>query len=432
MRNVSGSLGQLRSSALFLGLFLSACAGTFGEPDAPRTPSQTSPQTAKEPDLIDARFTPVPFSDLSGWAADDHGAALAAFRRSCERILARPATEPLDAKTGSAGLYGTAGDWQGVCRTAASGPAPHPEPHPEPHKDPRQFFEQNFVALSVEGSEGPIGLFTGYFEPEIEASLTRGGAYQTPLLTRPDDLQKINLGDFDPALAGQSIRGRIEQGRFVPYPDRSTINRGALSPDRLAIAWVKDPVDAFFTHIQGSARLILPDGRVQRVGFAEKNGRPYTAIGKILIDQGELSREEVSMQTIRTWLAANPQKRDALLEANKSYIFFNKTPVTDLDLGPVGAGGVPLTAHRSLAVDRSVHALGAPIWLQSQLPGADAPSGRLMVAQDTGSAIVGPVRGDYFWGSGMAAGEKAGVMKSTGRIFVLVPPSLAQKSGLLR
>lgn len=398
------------------GLFLSACAGTFGEPDAPRPPSPSH----EGPKLVETRFTPTAFADLTFWAEDEHGAALAAFRRSCDRILSRSAGEALDAKTGSAGLYGNVGDWQPACRAAASA------------SNPRAFFEQNFVPLAIEGPDGRDGLFTGYFEPEIEASLTRTGPYQTPLLSKPADLQKINLGDFDPALSGQSIRGRYNQGRFEPYPDRAAINRGALSHERLAVAWVKDPVDAFFTHIQGSARLRLPDGTIQRVGFAEKNGRPYTAIGKILIERGELTREEVSMQSIRNWLVANPAERDALLEANKSYIFFNRSSVSDPSLGPVGAGGVPLTAHRSLAVDRSIHALGAPFWLKSQLPGDRTASGRLMVAQDTGSAILGAVRGDYFWGSGMAAGERAGVMKSSGQLFVLVPPHLAQKSGLFR
>jgi len=398
--------------AILLGLLIAACTAILDISDKSVPPTEESA-------LGTTRFIPVTFNDLAGWATDNHDAALTAFRRSCDRLRARPAGEPLDVKTGSIGLYGTVGDWQAACRSARDA------------QNARAFFEQTFVPLAVEGAEGPNGLFTGYFEPEIEASLTRGGPYQTPLLSRPADLQKIDLGDFDPALAGQSIRGRIEQGRFVPYPDRAAINQGALSSDALAIAWVKDPVDAFFTHIQGSARLILPDGRVERVGFAEKNGRPYTAIGKILIDQGALSRDEVSMQTIRKWLAANPEKRDALLEANKSFIFFNRTGVSDPGLGPVGAGGVPLTAHRSLAVDRAIHALGAPVWLQSELPEENRPSGRLMVAQDTGSAIKGAVRGDYFWGSGRSAGEKAGIMKSSGRLFVLVPPHLARKAGLL-
>lgn len=367
-------------------------------------------------------LTNAPFEALPGWADDDLGAALGAFRRSCDRILAASPSRALDAKTGDAINYGTVGDWQPICREALSAATA---------ADPRHFFEQGFQAFAVNAENGPNGLMTGYYEPEIEASLTREGPYQTPLLAKPADLQRLDLGEFDPGLKGETIRGRLEGGRFVPYPDRAAINRGALDPGGLAVAWVKDPVDAFFTHIQGSARLSLPDGSVARVGFAEKNGRPYTAIGKVLIERGALSRETVSMASIRDWLAANPDEMQSILEANQSYVFFTRRNVSDPGLGPVGAGGVALSPGRSLAVDRRTHALGAPIWFEAVLPGDTDPTQKLMVAQDTGSAIRGAVRGDYFWGSGAGAGDKAGEMKADGRFWVLLPTALAAKQTAL-
>ncbi len=367
-------------------------------------------------DLSGPTLSATAFEALPGWASDDQGAALEAFRRSCDRILAASPARTLDAKTGDAINYGTVGDWQPVCRKALSSNAA---------ADPRGFFEKHFQAFAVTAENGPNGLMTGYYEPEIEASLAREGPYQTPLLAKPGDLQRLDLGEFDPTLKGETIRGRLEAGRFVPYPDRAAINAGALDPAVLAVAWVKDPVDAFFTHIQGSARLKLPDGSVSRVGFAEKNGRPYTAIGKVLIERGALSRETVSMASIRDWLAANPGEMQSVLEANRSYVFFTRRNVSDPGLGPVGAGGVALTPGRSLAVDRRTHALGAPLWFEAVLPGDSDPTQKLMVAQDTGSAIRGPVRGDYFWGSGADAGAKAGEMKADGRFWVLLPMALA-------
>lgn len=404
----SGPTAKYLFSALIFGLFLGLAACT--DPDAP---AEDPVSDASGPTLSKTSFEALP-----GWADDDHEAALDTFRRSCERILSANPERALDARTGDAITYGTVGDWQPVCREALS--ADHAS-------SPRTFFETRFQAFAVTAENGPNGLMTGYYEPEIEASLVQEGAYQTPLLAKPADLQRLDLGEFDPSLKGETIRGRLEGGRFVPYPDRAAINRGVLDPGDLAVAWVKDPVDAFFTHIQGSARLKLPDGSVARVGFAEKNGRPYTAIGKVLIERGALTAENVSMASIRDWLAANPEEMQSVLEANRSYVFFNRQDVSKPNLGPVGAAGVALTPGRSLAVDRRTHALGAPIWFEAVLPGDNKPTRKLMVAQDTGSAIRGPVRGDYFWGSGSAAGAKAGEMKADGRFWVLLPVALAAK-----
>lgn len=379
---------------------------------------QEGTEMSPQPPSAIMTFRPVGFSSLAGWAADDHGAALAAFVRTCGKILAKDPALPLDSTTGAASAYGTAADWQAVCASARNAASA------------RLFFETEFTPFEVVGNEGSRSLFTGYYEPEIKGSLTQGGMYQSPLLGRPSDLQTIRLDAFDPALSGHTIRGRVANGRFVPYPTRADINEGALAGLAEPVMWLADPVDAFFTHVQGSARVTLPDGEIMRVGYAGKNGRPYTAIGRVLVDRGALPREGVSMQSIRAWLAANPDEARSILEANQSYVFFNAVPIRDRKEGPVGAAGVPLTPGRSLAVDRHLHGLGAPFYLDGTVPGASSEAEtmqRLMVAQDTGSAIRGPVRGDFFWGSGDAAGERAGRMQHAGRLFVLLPNALAAR-----
>lgn len=372
------------------------------------------------------RFHPLTFEELPGWANDRLGEALDAFRRSCRVRQSRPAEAPLDPRTGAESAYGRVGDWADVCRLA--------ETVPEGDPAANEFFEAHFTPVSVEGPDGPAGLFTGYYEPEIKGARDRSGPYQTPLLARPPDLVTADLGLFDPELEGERIRGRVAGGRFIPYPARADIERDAQAMAGLGgrvLAWVADPVDAFFMHIQGSGRILLEDGSVIRLGFAEKNGRPYTAIGRVLIDQGALERDAVSMQTIRAWLAENPDRAEDVLRRNESYIFFKEIPVDDPALGPPGAGGAPLTAGRSLAVDRRFHALGAPVWLDAEAPlgpgGTAQPYRRLMIAQDTGSAIIGQVRGDVFWGSGAEAGERAGRMKHQGRLAVLLPKALAAR-----
>lgn len=409
------SLASARSCFLVLAAFLllSACLEPTGGQNTGDNSVSTSEASDTEPS-----FSKTDFADLNGWAADDLGAALQTFRKSCERILNASPARALDTKTGASSLYGTIGDWQVVCALAMEASAA---------SNPRAFFERNFQPFRVLGEMGPVGLMTGYYEPEIRGSLTRGGIYQTPLLAKPADLMRLDLNDFDPNLGNESIRGRIEKGRFVPYPDRAAINRGALGALARPVAWIADPVDAFFTQIQGSARIVLPNGDVLRASFAGKNGRPYTAIGKVLIERGALARENVSMQTIRDWLSANPSEVQTVLEANQSYVFFNAVPLRDRTLGPTGAAGIALTPGRSLAVDRRVHALGAPIWLEAQLPGNTDPERRLMIAQDTGSAIRGAVRGDYFWGSGTEAGSAAGETKAEGQFVTLIPRTLADK-----
>jgi membrane-bound lytic murein transglycosylase A len=322
-------------------------------------------------------------------------------------------------------VYGTAGDWSAVCQSADAA-------EPDGAAAARAWFEANLEPFSASNHGRRDGLFTGYYEPELQASLVHEGPYQTPLLRRPADLVSVNLGDFRPDLKGRRIAGRVAGGRLVPFATRGEITSGALDTKKLALAWVKNPVDAFFLQIQGSGRLDLPGGSVLRVGYDGQNGWPYTAIGRVLREIGALDPKAISMQTIRAWLESHPGEAQSIMDKNASYVFFKKLKVTDPSLGPPGAEGVPLTPGVSLAVDRKFHALGVPIWLDTTLPTDEAGTPgeafrRLMIAQDTGGAIRGPVRGDVFFGFGTKATELAGRMKQKGRFFVLLPNVLAAR-----
>jgi membrane-bound lytic murein transglycosylase A len=358
---------------------------------------------------------PARFADLPGWAADDHEAALAAFRRSCSRLDRLPDDRALDGFA----FAGTGADWRPVCAAAAAVAG---------RDGARAFFEAHFLPVAAFNNDRAEGLFTGYFEPTLRGSRRPGGSYSIPLYRRPGDLVTVDLGLFRDSLKGQRIAGRVVEGSLRPYADRTAIERGALQGRGLELVWVDDAVDAFFLQVQGSGRVELDDGGVMRVGYAAQNGHPYTAIGRVLIERGALAREQVSMQTIRDWLAANPAEAGALMQANASYVFFR-----ELDgEGPLGAQGVALTAGRSLAVDRAFLPLGLPIHVAASRPaaepgGADVALNRLLVAQDTGGAIKGPVRGDVFWGPGREAAEIAGRMKHAGRYWLLLPRAVAAR-----
>ena len=271
-------------------------------------------------------------------------------------------------------------------------------------------------------------MFTGYFEPEAEGSLTRGGDYVVPLYNKPADL----VG-FDAATEKRiGVRyGRRMGGSAKPYWTRREIEEGQLKGRGLELVWLKRWEDAFFIHIQGSGRTRLPGGQVHRVGFAGKTGLPYTPIGRVLVERGEIARDKVSMQTILAWLSAHPDQARDLMWQNKSFVFFRTVDIARPELGPPGAQHVQLTPERSLAVDRSLYAFGTPIWLDASAPagpnGSAVTLRRLMVAQDTGSAIKGQVRGDVFWGAGDRAAEIAGLMQSPGRMIILVPHAVASQ-----
>jgi membrane-bound lytic murein transglycosylase A len=366
---------------------------------------------------------PVGFDRLEGWDADDPSGALLAFRRSCGVLQDQAQTDPM----GPEPAFGHVGDWLAACGAAAA-----PEPLASAAAA-RAFFETWFQAYGVSDKGDPTGLFTGYYEPVLHGARQEGGPYQVPLHAPPPDLLRIDLGRFNPDLAGYAIWGRVADGVFVPYYSRAEIDEGALTGRNLELLWVDDPIAKFFLQIQGSGQVRLNDGSVVRLGYAAQNGRPYRAIGRDLIEIGALPRDQVSLQTIRAWLRAHPADAATTMERNPSYIFFEEHPELAADDGPLGSEGVPLTAGRSLAVDRRFLPLGAPVWLDTSAPrpgrpDEEAPLRRLMVAQDTGGAIKGVVRGDVFWGAGEPAEAIAGRMKGRGGIALLLPKALVPTS----
>jgi membrane-bound lytic murein transglycosylase A len=359
----------------------------------------------------------ITYDDLSAWRDDDHGAALAAFQLSCGEILDRGGAFARNPAYG-----GKRADWLEVCRRAlmAQGSARH-------------FFESEFVPVRVSDPDRPPGLFTGYFEPEFKGSRTRGGPYQVPIYRRPGDLETF---DAAARLATGLAYGRRIGTTPAPYHSRQEIETGALAGRNLELVWLTDWADAFFLQIQGSGRVRLEDGSLMRLAFAAKTGLPYTAVGGILADRGDIPRSEVSMQSIRAWMAKYPEAARELMWQNQSYIFFREIPASDPSLGPPGAQQVPLTPLRSLAVDRAYWAFGTPIWLDADVPsGPDnvlQPLRKLLIAQDTGSAIKGRARGDVFWGTGDTAASVAGLMKSPGVMVALLPKAVAARLGLAR
>jgi len=286
----------------------------------------------------------------------------------------------------------------------------------------RKFFEEKFYPCRFDGQKYQ-GLLTGYYEPVLPASRTRTGPYQFPLLRRPDDLVDIDGSNRPQEMDEYFTFGRTTPGGIKEYYDRAQIYQGALDNKGLELFWLKSPVDAFFTHIQGSARLCLEDGDCARVSYAAKTGHPYIPVGKKLVERGELKIEEVTMQSIRKWLNDNPSQNEELMACNRSYIFFKSSSLPDTDSGPLAAAGVPLTKNRSLAVDHTLHTFGTPVWIETKdgINGSSDPHAALMVAQDTGSAITGPARGDYFCGSGENAGEIAGRINHAISMTMLIP-----------
>jgi membrane-bound lytic murein transglycosylase A len=346
------------------------------------------------------------FDALPGWAADNHAAALETLRVSCARIARRPADAPFFAQVDYAGSMK---DWQALCLTL-----------PEDAAAARGFFETQFTPYEIWADprhpQTREGLFTGYYEPQLRAAAP-DDEKATPLYARPDDLITVNLGDFRPELKGEAISGRVKGTQLVPYHTRAEIEAGALIGRAEVLARVDDPVDAFFLHIQGSGQVLHADGSIDRIGYAAQNGHKYVAIGRELIARGAMAREDVSMQSIRVWLEQNPDDAQDLMNANPSFIFFQRLT----DAGPLGAEGVVLTPHRSLAVDRRRIPYGAPVFVDVPEPEGAGRLSQLMIAQDTGGAIRGAVRGDYFWGAGEEAAHKAGLMKSRGYAWLLLP-----------
>jgi len=357
---------------------------------------------------------PASFAELPGWRQDAVEEAVPALLHSCQRIAALPDGAPISGQA----FAGTAGDWREIC--AEAGKLSHGD-----RAAARRFFEDRFRPYAARNHRDPFGLFTGYYEPLLHGSRKRAGKYTVPIYTRPPELVMVDLGRFREELKGRRIAGQVVNGDLVPFPDRQKIDAGSLAGRKLEMVWVDDPIDAFFLHVQGSGRVRLAEGGELRLGYAAQNGHPYTAIGRELINRGALRSAEVSMQSIRAWLEAHPEKIREVLERDASFIFFQEIKGD----GPLGADGVPLTPRRSLAVDLKYLPLGVPLWL---VCGAPSPREgepnrrlqRLMIAQDTGGAIQGPVRGDVFWGFGDEAEAVAGRMKQRGRYWLLLPKGL--------
>ncbi|MBI1214734.1 MAG: murein transglycosylase [Alphaproteobacteria bacterium] len=352
-------------------------------------------------------------ASLPGWTQDASENAIPALLKSCKRFLKK---KP-EVSVGPLPYAGAYADWQPVCESLR-------DMTPGNGLAARQFMKDNFTPYAVYGDDGSQGLFTGYYEPLLHGAAEKRAPYLTPLYARPTDLVTVHLGDFKPSLKGETIMGRVADENLVPYYTRAQIEKGALKDRGREIVWVDNPVDAFFLHIQGSGLVQMEDGSVLRVGYAAQNGHAYTAIGRALIKQGALTKENVSMQSIRDWLEAHPEDAPKVMDINQSFVFFRKLPGD----GPLGAEGVELTPRRSMAVDRHLIPYGVPVWLDAQAPQGNAQEGarlqRLMIAQDTGGAITGAVRGDFFWGAGDDATAKAGAMKSAGRYYIFLPKSV--------
>lgn len=385
-------------TAVFAALLLGACAAPAPVPTpvCPVCPAVPPPPVTSPPTT--ARYEAATWAGMPGWPGDQLQASWSAWLTSCKRLGKRP-------------------EWNASCSEALALPAPDDTAI-------RAYFERNFSPwqiVRVTGEEtSTSGLVTGYYEP-----LLGGGREakpgRVPLYAVPDDMLTIELADLYPELKGMRLRGRIDGNKVLPYWSRAEIEGGKLKGK--VLVWVDNAVDAFFLQIQGSGRVQLDDGSLMRVGYADQNGHPYKAIGKWLAERGELPIEKVSMQNIRAWGEANPDRLPELLNTNPSYVFFRE--LENKEGGPIGAFNQPLTDGASIAVDRKFIPLGTPVFLATTRPDNDQALQRIVHAQDTGGAIRGPVRADFFWGFGAEAGALAGMTKQKGQLWLLWPKDLA-------
>ncbi|MFO0326058.1 MAG: MltA domain-containing protein [Burkholderiales bacterium] len=368
------------------------------------------PKLADEPPFIDpttpivapevprGRLERADWRDLSAWSEDDPTDALTAFEQGCPALRTRA-------------------EWQSVCAQAGT------LVNGKGKLDSRvaeRFFRDNFQPFRVlNADETRTGTVTGYYEPLLHGSRTRTKVFRYPIYSQPQDLVVVDLAEVYADLKHRRLRGRLVDNKLVPYYDRAEIESARAPLRGLEIAWVDNAVELFFLQIQGSGQIQFPDGSRIRVGYAEQNGHPFRSLGGLLIRRGELRPEQASMQGIKAWAARHPRRLQQFMNAHPSYVFFTEWGVAGS--GPIGTLGVPLTAERSIAVDPRVIPLGVPVFLSTTFPGSNKPLNRLMVAQDTGGAIAGAVRVDFFWGFGDAAGEIAGRMKQRGEKWVLLP-----------
>jgi membrane-bound lytic murein transglycosylase A len=346
---------------------------------------------------------PTDWSSLTGWVEDDIRLAWDAFLRSCAVLRNKPL-------------------WQETCIQAESVQA-------QDGVALRQFIESRFVPHQVLNSDGSgEGLITGYYEPLLKGSRKQSKRYRYPVYTTPDELLVIDLGEVYPELKNMRLRGRLQGRKVVPYYSRAEIESSPAQLKGKALLWVDDEVDLFFLQIQGSGRVELENREIVRVGYSDQNGHPYKSVGRLLVERGELALDKASMQGIKAWGQKNPRKLPELLQQNSSFVFFRELPANVA--GPLGSLGVPLTAGRSLAIDPRVVPQGAPVFLATTWPNTDKRLHRLMVAQDTGGAIKGNVRADFFWGFGPEAANQAGKMRQTGKMWVLMPASYVSQGDL--
>jgi membrane-bound lytic murein transglycosylase A len=361
----------------------------------------------------DVQLEPVAWTDLDGWTADDHAAAFRTFLISCKPFLARKRVS--DTRPIYAALWG-------VCKRAANA-----GPLGTDKAKAQAFFEKYFRPVRIAKLGESTGLLTGYFEPVVDGTRLPNPEFHTPLYRRPRDLVAAGQKPGNPEFPNRGMVGRLNNKKQIePYYDRGAIENGALDGKKLEIAWLKDPFEALSIQIQGSARVKLEDGTTLRINYDGHNGYSYTAVGRILIERKLVPREEMSMERIRQWMTAHPDQAPELRATNKSFVFFRITGLSD-DGEPPGAQGVPLTPGRSIAVDK-LHVYGTPFFIEADLPIESAKATtkfrRLMVAQDTGSAITGPARADLYWGAGDEAGRIAGRIRQQGRFVMLLPREL--------
>ncbi len=363
-------------------------------PSSPENTTSPLTNTATIPDASRGRLERTQWQALPNWGTDDSSAALTAFLQGCPVLKTQPA-------------------WLNACNVAD-------QLKGQPAKAITQFFEAEFEPYqAINANNSETGIVTGYYEPLLRGSRTQTAEFRYPIYAPPQDLISVDLSEVYPDLKNRRLRGRLVDNKLVPYFDRSAIEDDKSPLKGLEIAWVDDPVESFFLQIQGSGQIQLADGTRMRLGYADQNGHPFKSLAGALIRRGQLKPERASMQGIKAWAQKNPAKVRQFMNVNPSYVFFKELP-PDLS-GPIGTLGVPLTAERSIAVDQTVIPLGVPVYLSTTFPLSKEPLNRLMVAQDTGGAIFGAVRADFYFGFGDAAGNQAGRMKQQGRMWVLLP-----------
>ena len=386
------SRASARISIVWVIALLSACA-TREVAERPTPPSPLPPAPPSEP------YTATDWKQVDGWNEDATHEAWSAFLNTCKARGSQPL-------------------WKRVCTEAQARTVAEPG-------SARRFFEEFFTPYRVRQAEqggraADTGLITGYYEPLLFGARKPAPTFTVPLYAPPDDLLAIDLSSVYPDLKGRTLRGRLQGKKVVPYYSRAELDNSPLMKGK-ELVWVNGALDAFYLQVQGSGRVQLNDGQTIRMAYADQNGHPYRSIGRYLIDKGELTVEQATAQGIRQWVEAHPARTSEVLNANPSMVFFREEPIADPTQGPKGALGVPLTPGRSIAVDPRSIPLGAPVFLATTYPATTTPLRRLMMAQDTGGAIKGAVRADFFWGFGGTAPESAGRMRQDGRLWMLWP-----------